>query len=200
MSRGRPGMCTSPAEIIVVTPPLSELSIQWSWLWRGVQSPATGWTWLSMRPGERIVPLASTTVPAPAVSTSFSLPTAAMRPFSATTVSASRTGDSRSPLNISPMLRTTSLSVFGASAMARLLVVLPPNVSPCSSLRPRFSAGRPPPKSLPCEGRRRAVVGSAAVTSPGRTARRPGHGAMRAAAATAATAPRRRGRGARPRR
>ena len=44
MSRGRPGMCTSPAEIIVVTPPLRELSIQWSWLWRGVQSPATGWT------------------------------------------------------------------------------------------------------------------------------------------------------------
>ena len=53
MSRGRPGMCTSPAEIIVVTPPCRQQSIQSSWLCRGVQSPATGWTWLSIRPGRR---------------------------------------------------------------------------------------------------------------------------------------------------
>jgi hypothetical protein len=29
---------------------ISEESIQLSWLWRSVQSPATGWTWLSMSP------------------------------------------------------------------------------------------------------------------------------------------------------
>ena len=50
-SRGRPGVCTSPAEIMVVTPPLRFESIQPSWFWRGVQSPATGCTWLSIRPG-----------------------------------------------------------------------------------------------------------------------------------------------------
>ena len=51
MSRGRPGVCTSPAETIVVTPPCRQESIQPSWFCRGVQSPATGWTWLSIRPG-----------------------------------------------------------------------------------------------------------------------------------------------------
>ena len=65
MSRGRPGVCTSPAEIMVVTPPLRLESIQPSWFWRGVQSPATGWTWLSMRPGASVVPLASMVVVAP---------------------------------------------------------------------------------------------------------------------------------------
>ena len=56
MSRGRPGMCTSPAEIIVVTPPCIEESIQLSCCWRGVQSPATGCTWLSISPGATVVP------------------------------------------------------------------------------------------------------------------------------------------------
>ena len=51
-SRGRPGMCTSPAEIMVVTPPCKKLSIQPIWFCRGVQSPATGWTWLSIRAGD----------------------------------------------------------------------------------------------------------------------------------------------------
>ena len=51
MSLGRPGRCTSPAEIIVVTPPFIVESIQPSWFWRGVQSPNTGCTWLSIRPG-----------------------------------------------------------------------------------------------------------------------------------------------------
>ena len=63
-SRGRPGRWTSPAEIIVVTPPCRKLSIQPSWLWRGVQSPNTGWTWLSISPGATVVPLASTTTSA----------------------------------------------------------------------------------------------------------------------------------------
>ena len=36
MSFGRPGAWTSPAEIIVVTPPCSELSIQFNCCWRGV--------------------------------------------------------------------------------------------------------------------------------------------------------------------
>ncbi len=58
MSFGRPGRCTSPAEIIVVTPPFSVESIQPSWLWRGVQSPNTGCTCESIRPGATAVPLA----------------------------------------------------------------------------------------------------------------------------------------------
>ena len=44
----------------MVTPPCKLLSIQPIWFWRGVQSPATGWTWLSIRPGATVVPLAST--------------------------------------------------------------------------------------------------------------------------------------------
>src|SRR3546814_15292607 len=75
MSLGRPGRCTSPAEIMVVTPPLRNDSIQLSWLWRGVQSPNTGCTWLSMRPGATVVPLASTVLAAPDVSTADALPT-----------------------------------------------------------------------------------------------------------------------------
>ncbi len=39
---GRPGRWTSPAETMVVTPPCRKLSIQFSWFWRGVQSPNTG--------------------------------------------------------------------------------------------------------------------------------------------------------------
>ena len=50
-SLGRPGRCTSPAETNVVTPPLTHESIQPSWFCRGVQSPNTGWQWLSIRPG-----------------------------------------------------------------------------------------------------------------------------------------------------
>ncbi len=71
MSRGRPGVCTSPAEIIVVTPPCRQESIQPSWFCRGVQSPATGWTWLSIRPGASVVPWASMIVVAPSKSRSF---------------------------------------------------------------------------------------------------------------------------------
>src|SRR5579863_7791316 len=62
-----------------------------------------------MSPGASAVPLASIVVLAPAVSISFSLPTAWMTPLMATTVSASRMGWSRSPLKRSPILRITSL-------------------------------------------------------------------------------------------
>src|SRR6202046_706191 len=62
MSRGRPGVWTSPADTIVVTPPCRQESIQLSWLCRGVQSPATGWTWLSIRPGASATPWASVVV------------------------------------------------------------------------------------------------------------------------------------------
>ena len=108
-SRGRPGMCTSPAEIMVVTPPLRKLSIQPIWFCRGVQSPATGWTWLSISPGVTVVPLASTMVVAPSVSTSLARPIAVILPFSATMVSASRIGFSSMPESSSPILRITSL-------------------------------------------------------------------------------------------
>ena len=108
-SRGRPGMCTSPAEIMVVTPPCRKLSIQPIWFCRGVQSPATGCTWLSIRPGVTVVPWASTTVVAPSMSTSFSRPIAVIFPFSATMVSASRIGFSKAPDSNNPILRITSL-------------------------------------------------------------------------------------------
>ena len=42
ISFGRPGKCTSPAEIIVVTPPFMVDSIHPNWFCRGVQSPKTG--------------------------------------------------------------------------------------------------------------------------------------------------------------
>jgi hypothetical protein len=44
MSLGRPGRCTSPAEIAVVTPPFSAESRKSVVRWRGVKSPKTGWT------------------------------------------------------------------------------------------------------------------------------------------------------------
>ena len=74
-SLGRPGRWTSPAEIMVVTPPWRKLSIQFSWLWRGVQSPNTGCTWLSIRPGASVVPFALTTTSALPMSTSWARPT-----------------------------------------------------------------------------------------------------------------------------
>ena len=46
---------------MVVTPPFRLESIQPIWFWRGVQSPATGWTWLSMRPGVTYFPAPSMT-------------------------------------------------------------------------------------------------------------------------------------------
>ena len=88
-SLGRPGRCTSPAETMVVTPPWRKLSIQPSWLWRGVQSPKTGWTWLSIKPGASVVPLASMVVAvAPPISRLPARPIAEMRPSMATMVSA----------------------------------------------------------------------------------------------------------------
>src|SRR5256885_5224483 len=117
-SRGRPGIWTSPAEIMVVTPPCRKLSIQLIWFCRGVQSPATGWTWLSIRPGATVVPLASTMVVAPSVLTSLARPMAVILPFSAVIVSASRIGLSMAPESNRPILRITSLlgpAAWGAS-------------------------------------------------------------------------------------
>ena len=124
-SLGRPGRCTSPAEIMVVTPPWRKLSIQLSCCCRGVQSPNTGCTWLSIRPGARVVPLASTMVAAPDWSRSLALPTAAILPPTATMVSASRIGRSRSPLSSRPMFLMTSFAAppdFLASSVAMSLV------------------------------------------------------------------------------
>mgnify|MGYP007007741248 CR=1 FL=1 len=70
MSLGRPGRCTSPADTMVVTPPFMVESIQPIWFWRGVQSPNTGCTWLSIRPGATQVWRASITVLAWSVSQS----------------------------------------------------------------------------------------------------------------------------------
>ena len=55
-SVGRPGRCGSPAEMSVVTPPLTCASIQPIVESRGVKSPNTGWTWGSMSPGTTVPP------------------------------------------------------------------------------------------------------------------------------------------------
>ena len=60
-SAGRPGRCTSDADIIMVTPPCIELSIQPSMPWRGVQSPKTTCACESMSPGIATAPAASST-------------------------------------------------------------------------------------------------------------------------------------------
>jgi hypothetical protein len=88
---------------------LRKLSIQPIWFCRGVQSPATGWTWLSISPGVTVVPLASMMVVAPWVSISSARPIPVILPFSETIVSASRTGFSIMPDSSSPILRITSL-------------------------------------------------------------------------------------------
>ena len=50
-SLGRPGRCTSDADIIMVTAPCIELSIQPIIDWRGVQSANTTWACVSIMPG-----------------------------------------------------------------------------------------------------------------------------------------------------
>ena len=120
MSLGRPGRCTSPAEIMVVTPPFMVESIQPSWLWRGVQSPNTGCTWLSIRPGATQVFLQSMTVFAPSRSQSFSLPTATISPSFTTMVSASRIGRSMSPDSSRPMFRMTTLPDLAPAATSAM--------------------------------------------------------------------------------
>ena len=124
-SLGRPGRCTSPAETKVVTPPLTHESIQPSWFCRGVQSPNTGWQWLSISPGATAQPLASMTRSGLSVSTSLPLPIAVMRPSTATIVSASRIGWPRSPDSSRPMLRTTSLPCIGPAAASTAILALP---------------------------------------------------------------------------
>src|SRR5207247_8565728 len=103
------------------------LSVHVVGVWRGAQSPGAGWTWLSVRPGATVVPLASTMVVAPSVLTSLRRPMAVIFPFSATIVSASRIGFSMAPDSSSPMLRITSLLgpvAWGASwAMGFFLFV-----------------------------------------------------------------------------
>ena len=56
---GRPGRCTSDADIIVVTPPCIELSIQPIIPCRGVQSPKTTCACESISPGTANPPSAS---------------------------------------------------------------------------------------------------------------------------------------------
>src|SRR5499425_49602 len=118
MSLGRPGRCTSPAEIMVVRPPLSPDSMKSTVRWRGVKSPKTGWQCESMRPGTTVLPRASMTVSA---STSSPRPTAAMVPSATTTLSASRSGRAMSPETMAPMFL---ISVFIFSRF--LLASFPP--------------------------------------------------------------------------
>src|SRR5690242_16780351 len=106
MSLGLPGRCTSPAEIMVVTPPLRPDSMKSIVRWRGVKSPKTGWQCESMRPGTTVLPLASTTVSA---SPSRPRPTARILPSAATIESPSSSGRAMSPDTICPMFL---MSVF----------------------------------------------------------------------------------------
>ena len=100
MSLGRPGRCTSPAEIIVVMPPLRPDSMKSIVRWRGVKSPNTGWQCESMRPGTTVLPRASMTVSA---SSSRPRPTATILPSAATIESPSSSGFAMSPDTICPM-------------------------------------------------------------------------------------------------
>src|SRR5690606_10598145 len=109
---------------MVVTPPFSDESIQPSWPWRGVQSPATGCTCESMRPGDSVVPRQSMTVLAPSTSQSAYLPTAAMRPSSTMMVSASRMGLSRSPDNSRPIFLMTTFPDFSTAAAVAMFTLL----------------------------------------------------------------------------
>ena len=135
ISFGRPGKCTSPAEIIVVTPPFNVDSIHPIWFCRGVQSPNTGWTWLSIKPGASVVPLASINVVAALASQLFSLPIVEIFPSIATMVSASRIGLVISPDSNKPIFLITSLPLFNALASTdircseNLQIFLPPSGS-----------------------------------------------------------------------
>ena len=77
---------------MVVTPPFMVESIQPIWFCRGVQSPNTGCTWLSIKPGATQVWRTSMVVFAPSVSKSLYLPTAVMMPSMTTMVSACKIG------------------------------------------------------------------------------------------------------------
>src|SRR5262249_57241070 len=126
MSLGRPGRCTSPAEIMVVRPPLSPDSMKSTVRWRGVKSPKTGWQCESMRPGTTVLPRASMTVSA---STSSARPTAAMVPSATTTLSASRSGRAMSPDTMAPMFL---INVFISNCYSFSL-------SPCPAPHPALS-------------------------------------------------------------
>src|SRR5690349_9051011 len=106
MSFGRPGRCTSPAEIMVVMPPLSPDSMKSMVRWRGVKSPKTGWQCESMSPGTTVLPRASMTMSA---SSSSPRPIATILPPSATIESPSISGRAMSPDTICPMFL---ISVF----------------------------------------------------------------------------------------
>src|SRR5262245_54808001 len=106
MSLGRPGRCTSPAEIIVVTPPWSPDSMKSTARWRGVKSPKTGWQWESISPGITVEPAASITVSA---SSSRSRPSARTTPPSIAMESPPASGRAMSPDTICPMFL---ISVF----------------------------------------------------------------------------------------
>src|SRR5215471_7012380 len=110
MSFGRPGRCTSPAEIMVVIPPWSPDSMKSIVRCRGVKSPNTGWQCESISPGIAVEPAASTTVSA---SSSSPRPIARITPSWIAIESPSSSGRSMSPDTICPMFL---ISVFMGSS------------------------------------------------------------------------------------
>ena len=131
MSLGRPGRCTSPAEMAVVTPPCIPESMKSTVRCRGVKSPKTGCTCESISPGITVVPRASITVSA---SSSSARPTAAMRPSRMTRESASSSGRAMSPLTRVPMLRT------------RVFIARGPPSRECGKSGRRTQPSRPTPR------------------------------------------------------
>src|SRR5712671_43160 len=118
MSLGRPGRCTSPAEIMVVMPPLRPDSMKSIVRWRGVKSPNTGWQCESMRPGTTVLPRASMTVSA---SSSRPRPTATILPSAATIESPSSSGFAMSPDTICPMFLISTFKVASGSSYGQIL-------------------------------------------------------------------------------
>jgi hypothetical protein len=106
MSLGRPGRCTSPAEIMLVMPPWSPDSMKSTVRCRGVKSPNTGWQCESMSPGTTVLPRASITVSA---SSSSPRPTATILPSAAEIESPSSSGRAISPDTICPMFLISTL-------------------------------------------------------------------------------------------
>ena len=186
-SCGRPGRWTSPAEIIVVTPPFRKLSIQPSWLWRGVQSPNTGWTWLSIRPGASACPWRRSRRRAWRRIDVLGLADRGDAAVDCHDGVGVEDGRSRSPESSRPMLRITSLPCWISGACRQRHMIARLVSGKCSEAGPASSSCRDRPPAR--HGRNRA----ARVASSGRQRRRSSGASQFDPAGTAAA-------GARPRR
>src|SRR5438093_4442726 len=168
MSFGRPGRCTSPAEMTDVTPPCSPDSMKLSVCWRGVKSPNTGWAWESMSPGSAVAPLASIvwsrSPPAPAPPSS-PRPIAAIRSSSIRIESASAIGASMSPVTTVPMFVMRVRIEFRPRLPAALEYLVQPVLTDCVlGLEPAHAGVRP--AAVGDREREQQLVGGRRVGNP----------------------------------